>query len=68
MGGNEIITIVGSGLMGHGIAQVFSIAGHKVNLVDVEEPNLKNALTQIQNNLSNMSAGGIKFSSSSDEI
>jgi 3-hydroxybutyryl-CoA dehydrogenase len=65
---NENITILGSGLMGYGIAMVFSRAGHRVNLVDVNESNLKNAVKNIKDNLQNMSANGIKFEDSIDEI
>jgi 3-hydroxybutyryl-CoA dehydrogenase len=64
----ENITIIGSGLMGHGIALVFSSAGHQVTLVDVDESNLKNALVHIKENLENMLKSGIKFKSSIDKI
>ncbi len=65
---HENITILGSGLMGYGIAIVFSRAGHHVNLVDVDESNLENAVKHIKDNLQNMSANGIKFADSIDEI
>ena len=34
------IAVVGAGLMGHGIAQVFALAGHDVTITDSHEPNL----------------------------
>ncbi|MDO9306653.1 MAG: 3-hydroxyacyl-CoA dehydrogenase NAD-binding domain-containing protein, partial [Mesorhizobium sp.] len=30
------IAIVGAGLMGHGIAQVFALAGHRVRVYDAQ--------------------------------
>ncbi|MBN2401498.1 MAG: 3-hydroxyacyl-CoA dehydrogenase family protein [Spirochaetes bacterium] len=68
MNKKENITIIGSGLMGHGIALVFAAAGHQVNLVDVDETNLKNALVHIKENLKNMSKSGIKFKKPVDKI
>ena len=34
------IAVIGSGLMGHGIAQVFALAGHDVTITDSHQPNL----------------------------
>jgi 3-hydroxybutyryl-CoA dehydrogenase len=65
---HESITIIGSGLMGYGIALIFSKAGHHVNLVDVDESNLKNAVNKIKDNLQIMSASGIKLEDSIDSI
>lgn len=41
------IGVVGSGVMGQGIAQVFAKAGYKVTIVDVNEQILENALKAI---------------------
>ncbi|PKN69526.1 MAG: 3-hydroxyacyl-CoA dehydrogenase [Deltaproteobacteria bacterium HGW-Deltaproteobacteria-12] len=65
---NENIAIIGSGLMGYGIAIVFSRAGHRVNLVDVDEANLQNAIKKIKENLQTIAASGIKLEDSVDEI
>jgi 3-hydroxybutyryl-CoA dehydrogenase len=43
--------VVGAGVMGHSIAQVFSQAGIKVNLVDLDAGKLTHAMTLIQANL-----------------
>jgi 3-hydroxybutyryl-CoA dehydrogenase len=43
--------VVGAGVMGHSIAQVFSQAGINVNLVDVDKDKLAHAMTLIQANL-----------------
>jgi 3-hydroxybutyryl-CoA dehydrogenase len=45
------IGIVGAGLMGHGIAQVFGTKGYKINLYDKDHEVLKNALSRIRKNL-----------------
>ena len=45
------ITVVGAGTMGHGIAQVFSLAGFQVSLTDNDAGVLRNAIPRIQANL-----------------
>jgi 3-hydroxybutyryl-CoA dehydrogenase len=45
------IAIVGAGLMGHGIAQVFALAGHDVTITDSHRPNLDTAKERIAANL-----------------
>jgi len=57
----EQITVVGAGLMGHGIAQIFAVHGHKVLLVDVNEDLLNSAKDRIRANLTNMHQHGIEF-------
>ncbi|HET6488989.1 MAG TPA: 3-hydroxyacyl-CoA dehydrogenase family protein [Syntrophales bacterium] len=44
------VGILGAGLMGHGIAQVFASAGYKVNLYDVDDATLKAAKDRIASN------------------
>jgi 3-hydroxybutyryl-CoA dehydrogenase len=45
------IAVVGAGLMGHGIAQVFALAGHEVALTDAHAPTLASAKDRILANL-----------------
>jgi 3-hydroxybutyryl-CoA dehydrogenase len=45
------IAVVGAGLMGHGIAQVFALAGHDVTLTDAHAPTLATAKDRILANL-----------------
>jgi 3-hydroxybutyryl-CoA dehydrogenase len=45
------IAVVGAGLMGHGIAQVFALAGHDVNITDSVMQNLDTAKSRIAANL-----------------
>jgi 3-hydroxybutyryl-CoA dehydrogenase len=45
------IGVVGAGLMGHGIAQVFALAGHDVTITDSHQPNLDTAKQRIVANL-----------------
>ncbi|MCL7389918.1 MAG: 3-hydroxyacyl-CoA dehydrogenase family protein, partial [Thaumarchaeota archaeon] len=42
------VAVIGAGVMGHGIAQVFAMKGYNVNLVDVSEEILKKALQNIE--------------------
>lgn len=45
------IAIIGAGLMGHGIAQVFALAGHDVTITDTVVQNLDTAKSRIAANL-----------------
>ena len=45
------IAVVGAGLMGHGIAQVFALAGHDVTITDSLVPNLDTVKARIAANL-----------------
>ena len=64
----EHITIVGAGLMGHGIAQVFAVHGHPVWLVELNEVIRNSAKDRVRNNLTNMANQGIEFNDDIDEI
>ncbi|MED3574880.1 3-hydroxyacyl-CoA dehydrogenase family protein [Cytobacillus praedii] len=44
-------TVIGAGVMGHGIAQVFALAGISVHLYDLNMKILTNAVASINNNL-----------------
>ncbi|WP_379968159.1 3-hydroxyacyl-CoA dehydrogenase family protein [Ectobacillus sp. sgz5001026] len=45
------ITVIGAGIMGHGIAQACAIAGNDVHLYDLKEEFIQKATASIQNNL-----------------
>ena len=45
------ITVVGAGIMGHGIAQVFAMGGYRVCLNDVSPEILAKALVRVRENL-----------------
>ena len=53
------IAIVGAGLMGHGIAQEFALAGYEVHLHDLSEEKLQQATKNIQANLQMLVGIGI---------
>jgi 3-hydroxybutyryl-CoA dehydrogenase len=55
----ERVTIVGAGLMGHGIAQVFAAYGHPVMLTDNDEAVLAQAPERIRANLAQLAAHGL---------
>ncbi len=52
------IAIIGSGEMGHGIAEVFAIKGYSVNLEDISEEILKKAKDQIFESLKKLEEKG----------
>jgi len=45
------IAVVGAGLMGHGIAQVFALAGHAVTITDTFAKNLETVQSRVAANL-----------------
>ena len=47
----NIISVLGSGLMGHGIAQSFLMGGYGVMLYDIDDSILETAITHIKKNL-----------------
>ena len=51
MGEKACIAVVGAGLMGHGIAQVFALAGHDVAITDSFAANLDTVKSRIAANL-----------------
>jgi 3-hydroxybutyryl-CoA dehydrogenase len=59
MSRSEHIAVVGAGLMGHGIAQVFAAKGHEVILYDLNEAVLKEAVVKIRFNLNFLSENGL---------
>lgn len=50
-GGPGLISVIGAGTMGNGIAHVFAQAGFKVNLIDVSAIQLEKAIATISKNL-----------------
>ncbi|PKN65569.1 MAG: 3-hydroxyacyl-CoA dehydrogenase [Deltaproteobacteria bacterium HGW-Deltaproteobacteria-15] len=53
------VAIIGAGLMGHGLAQIFAGKGKEVILMDLNEDLLKKGLAGIRSNLSLMAEHGI---------
>lgn len=54
----RIVSVIGAGTMGNGIAHVFAQAGFKVNLIDVNPSQLQRALENITKNLDRQIAKG----------
>jgi 3-hydroxybutyryl-CoA dehydrogenase len=48
------IAVVGAGLMGHGIAQVFALAGHEVTITDAQRASLDTVHQRIATNLKDL--------------
>lgn len=48
------IAVIGAGLMGHGIAQVFAAAGHRVQVHDVDERALATLRERVARNLADL--------------
>ncbi len=54
----EIISVIGSGTMGNGIAHVFAQNGFQVNLIDIKDAFLQRALITIEKNLNRQATKG----------
>jgi len=52
------IVVIGAGTMGNGIAHVFAMTGHSVNLVDISADALNKAVATISKNLDRMVSKG----------
>ena len=55
----ENIAVIGAGLMGHGLAQIFALNGYPVRLMDIEQERLDKAVENIRANLTLMADKGI---------
>ena len=53
------IAVIGAGLMGHGIAQVFAQAGYTVVMRDVKQEILTSALSRMKENLQKLASAGL---------
>ncbi len=62
------VTVVGAGLMGHGIAEVVALAGLKVNLEDAFPEALEKARASIRNSLSRMVKSGKLTQEQADKV
>jgi 3-hydroxybutyryl-CoA dehydrogenase len=55
----ENIAVIGAGLMGHGLAQIFAVHGYPVKLMDIKEDLLGKAMENVRSNLTLMAEKGI---------
>ncbi len=66
--GGEKVAVIGAGMMGHGIAQVFAARGHAVSLMDLETGILEEALSRIGENLRDMAERGMGGAEDAEEV
>ncbi len=62
------VTVVGAGLMGHGIAEVVALAGFRVNLEDAFPEALEKAKIAIKNSLGRMVKSGKLTQENADKV
>ena len=55
----KIISVIGSGSMGNGIAHSFALAGYRVHMIDISEEIIKKGLKSINQNLDRQILKGI---------
>ena len=63
----EQVSLIGAGLMGHGIAQIFALHGHPVVLYDLKQDFLDAALVHVKDNLNLMAERGIVAADAADK-
>ncbi|MDX9788981.1 MAG: 3-hydroxyacyl-CoA dehydrogenase NAD-binding domain-containing protein [Desulfobacterales bacterium] len=63
----KTVAVIGSGLMGHGIAQVAAMSGQEVSLIDISDDLLTHAMTKIGASLEKLERKG-KLTTSCREI
>jgi len=61
------ISVIGSGIMGHGIGQIFALGGYEVTLNDLNDELLNKAVLQIKKNLETFVEFGITTSEAADK-
>lgn len=61
------ISVIGAGIMGHGIGQAFALGGYEVTLNDISDQLLNKALQQIRSNLDTFVEFGITTSEGAEE-
>ena len=52
------VVVVGAGIMGHSIAQVYAQGGYNVDLMDLKQEHLNYALKMIESNLTTLAEFG----------
>jgi len=57
--GAERIAVIGNGIIGHGVTQVFAAAGHPVQMIGRNQASLDTALAKIKASLDEFVANGI---------
>lgn len=62
------VAVIGSGLMGHGIGEVFALKGYTVGIYDIYEDALKKAKEEIEKSLSRLAKSGKIKEVEADEI
>jgi 3-hydroxyacyl-CoA dehydrogenase len=62
------IAVVGAGLMGHGIAQEFALAGYEVRLQDLTKEHLQQAMVSIRANLERLVGLGLISRQQADAV
>lgn len=65
---NEKVAVIGSGLMGHGIAQIFACAGHEAIVIDPSTESLSTVHDRVRGNLATMMEHGVSFADDVETI
>ena len=65
---SERIAVIGNGIIGHGTAQVFAMAGHPVTMIGRNPKSLETALQRIKASLKDFVAHGILTQGQADAV
>jgi 3-hydroxybutyryl-CoA dehydrogenase len=64
----KTVSVIGAGLMGHGIAQIFASRGYEVSLLDITDEILAKSIGNIRANLALMAQSGLVLDNEIDTI
>lgn len=64
--GQERIAVIGNGIIGHGVAQVFASAGHPVTMIGRSQSSLDQALQKIRASLADFVTNGLMSQAESE--
>lgn len=66
--GNERIAVIGNGIIGHGVAQVFASAGHPVTMIGRSRPSLDQAIQKMRASLAEFVAHGLMSAAEAEAV
>ncbi|WP_374650016.1 3-hydroxyacyl-CoA dehydrogenase family protein [Dongia sp.] len=64
--GRERMAVIGNGIIGHGVAQIFAAAGHEVTMIGRSRQSLDGALAKIRASLAEFAENGLLTANEAD--
>jgi 3-hydroxybutyryl-CoA dehydrogenase len=64
----NIVAVIGNGIIGHGVAEVFATAGYRVSLIGRNDASLATAMERVRGSLSRFEKHGLLAAGSLDKV